>query len=249
MQKNKKGFTLAEVLITLGIIGVVAALTAPALIQHAASAKVGPAFSRCISNLSNGFQAYLYERESNTVFGADPTIANEPVKIFDELANNHVKMKHDANITSKAIKESVSGDDILAADKAEVFLLNDKSAIFVSSNKCKLGGTIAEDSNSGSSGGSGGSGDSGSENSQANADRCSFYFLPLGWLNKDIIVLGEDAFELAYDNKGNIQIYGLDYGDNWTEKCTDAMVKNFGPSSDRKSCGGRIAAMGFKKDY
>lgn len=32
--RNKKGFTLAEVLITLGIIGVVAALTLPALIQN-----------------------------------------------------------------------------------------------------------------------------------------------------------------------------------------------------------------------
>lgn len=32
--KNKKGFTLAEVLITLGIIGVVAAMTLPALIQN-----------------------------------------------------------------------------------------------------------------------------------------------------------------------------------------------------------------------
>ena len=30
----KKGFTLAEVLITLGIIGVVAALTLPSLIQN-----------------------------------------------------------------------------------------------------------------------------------------------------------------------------------------------------------------------
>ena len=31
---NKHGFTLAEILITLGIIGVVAALTMPALIQN-----------------------------------------------------------------------------------------------------------------------------------------------------------------------------------------------------------------------
>lgn len=30
----KKGFTLAEVLITLGIIGVVAAMTMPSLIQN-----------------------------------------------------------------------------------------------------------------------------------------------------------------------------------------------------------------------
>lgn len=32
MLKNKKAFTLAEVLITLGIIGVVAAMTLPSLI-------------------------------------------------------------------------------------------------------------------------------------------------------------------------------------------------------------------------
>ena len=32
MRKNKKGFTLAEVLITLGIIGVIAAITIPAII-------------------------------------------------------------------------------------------------------------------------------------------------------------------------------------------------------------------------
>ena len=36
----KKGFTLAEVLITLGIIGVIAALTAPALIQNTGTANV-----------------------------------------------------------------------------------------------------------------------------------------------------------------------------------------------------------------
>ena len=32
--KDTKGFTLAEVLITLGIIGVVAAMTLPSLIQE-----------------------------------------------------------------------------------------------------------------------------------------------------------------------------------------------------------------------
>ena len=32
--KSRKGFTLAEVLITLGVIGVVAAMTLPGLIQE-----------------------------------------------------------------------------------------------------------------------------------------------------------------------------------------------------------------------
>lgn len=32
--KDKQGFTLAEVLITLGIVGVVAALTIPTIVQN-----------------------------------------------------------------------------------------------------------------------------------------------------------------------------------------------------------------------
>lgn len=48
-----KGFTLAEVLITLGIIGVVAALTAPALVQNAGTAKIGPTLAKVVSTLEN----------------------------------------------------------------------------------------------------------------------------------------------------------------------------------------------------
>lgn len=40
--KNKKGFTLVEVLTTLAIIGVVAALAAPAMVAQVNKSKVGP---------------------------------------------------------------------------------------------------------------------------------------------------------------------------------------------------------------
>lgn len=48
----KKGFTLAEVLITLGIIGVVAAMTIPTLIQNTNSVKFASQFKKTISTLS-----------------------------------------------------------------------------------------------------------------------------------------------------------------------------------------------------
>ena len=48
-----KGFTLAEVLITLGIIGVIAALTAPALYQDVSNAHIGPTLSKFKSTLEN----------------------------------------------------------------------------------------------------------------------------------------------------------------------------------------------------
>ena len=50
--KKRFGFTLAEVLITLGIIGVVAAMTIPTLIQNTNSVKFASQFKKSISTLS-----------------------------------------------------------------------------------------------------------------------------------------------------------------------------------------------------
>ena len=50
--KKRFGFTLAEVLITLGIIGVVAAMTIPTLIQNTNSVKFESQFKKSISTLS-----------------------------------------------------------------------------------------------------------------------------------------------------------------------------------------------------
>ena len=56
------GFTLAEVLITLGIIGVVAAMTLPALIQKNNEKATVTALKKFYSSIS---QAYLYARNEN----------------------------------------------------------------------------------------------------------------------------------------------------------------------------------------
>lgn len=50
--KQKHGFTLAEVLITLGIIGIVAAMTIPTLISNTNGAKFRSQFKKSISTLS-----------------------------------------------------------------------------------------------------------------------------------------------------------------------------------------------------
>ena len=56
---KKNGFTLAEILITLGIIGVVAALTTPALIQNTGSAQVGPKLAKAVATFENANQNML----------------------------------------------------------------------------------------------------------------------------------------------------------------------------------------------
>ena len=54
-----KGFTLAEVLITLGIIGVVAALTLPAIKVNSAQAKIYPSIMKTINSLEQANKMLL----------------------------------------------------------------------------------------------------------------------------------------------------------------------------------------------
>ena len=66
---NKKfGFTLAEVLITLGIIGVVAAMTIPTLIQNTNSVKFATQFKKDISTLSQA--ALMAQAQFDTDYGS-----------------------------------------------------------------------------------------------------------------------------------------------------------------------------------
>ena len=60
---KKSGFTLAEVLITLGIIGVVAALTAPALVMSSRNEANAAKLSVSISNLENAFTNMIIRKE------------------------------------------------------------------------------------------------------------------------------------------------------------------------------------------
>ena len=56
---KKFGFTLAEVLITLGIIGVVAAVTMPTLVSNTKYKQVGVKLSKFHTNIENAARAYV----------------------------------------------------------------------------------------------------------------------------------------------------------------------------------------------
>ena len=98
----KKGFTLAEVLITLGIIGVVAALTAPALIQNTGTAKVGPTLAKAVTTLELANQNMLTETESSTIKAALSDTPNNNLlvrtKTYIEMLSNYMRISpYDAN--------------------------------------------------------------------------------------------------------------------------------------------------------
>ena len=68
---KKHGFTLAEVLITLGIVGVVAALTAPALVLSSRNEANAAKLSVTVSNLENAFSSILVKENVDSLFNTN----------------------------------------------------------------------------------------------------------------------------------------------------------------------------------
>lgn len=54
MNKLKHGFTLGEVLITLGIIGTIAAITMPSIVKFSSTKTIGPMVGRCVQAIEQG---------------------------------------------------------------------------------------------------------------------------------------------------------------------------------------------------
>lgn len=78
---NKKAFTLAEVLITLGVIGVVAAITMPTLINNYQKHVWTTKFKKAYSEISQGFKLLMAEEEVSSLLETEawstvPTDAN-----------------------------------------------------------------------------------------------------------------------------------------------------------------------------
>ena len=80
MRKKIFGFTLAEVLITLGIIGVVAALTIPTLMTNYKKKQYYTQFMKARSALENAIKLYEDEHGILCDGGADEWLTDEKVK-------------------------------------------------------------------------------------------------------------------------------------------------------------------------
>lgn len=70
MKRLLSGFTMAEVLITIGLIGVVAAMTLPALNMNIQKHQVGPSLLKGINTLENGSRLLLQRDEARNLFDA-----------------------------------------------------------------------------------------------------------------------------------------------------------------------------------
>ncbi|MBQ3642196.1 type II secretion system protein [bacterium] len=80
---NKKGFTLAEVLITLVIIGVIAAMTVPTLMNNTQGQEYKAAYKKAISTLNQALaRHYAFTGEGLRAAGAPLTSEEDVINPF-----------------------------------------------------------------------------------------------------------------------------------------------------------------------
>ena len=80
-----KGFTLAEVLITLGIIGVVAAMTMPALIANHRKSVVETRLAKFYSVMNQAITQSEVENGDKSTWTIDPSVDNDNNDVSDTL--------------------------------------------------------------------------------------------------------------------------------------------------------------------
>ena len=98
---RKYGFTLAEVLVTLGIIGVVAALTVPSLMQNAQKRVLVTSLRKVHSELSQATQLAMEDKHATTWSDANVSASD----MFDK----YLKTNSTSNTSISGSFSNVSG--------------------------------------------------------------------------------------------------------------------------------------------
>ena len=103
--KKKKGFTLAEVLVSLGIIGVIAAITLPSLTANTQNAQKGPKLTKTVAMLEQGFASLLNANGVEKItdlgygYGASSDASSGVDRLMKELSD-YLKFSNTISTTS-----------------------------------------------------------------------------------------------------------------------------------------------------
>ena len=108
---KRSGFTLAEVLITLGIIGVVAAMTMPTLINQTNGAQYKAAYKKALSAISQGITLNVALDDKSF---ADATVASTTEAPDNSVAGFLKSRMNVVSITNKANSGYTAFPDVTA---------------------------------------------------------------------------------------------------------------------------------------
>lgn len=224
----RRGFTLAEVLITIGIIGVVAALSTPAIMQNTQNAKIGPQLAKLSTTVETGIQAIMTDQEKKyfkDVVHPDNNDVSVPIQI-DAIVGNYIKARKYTE-TVPPFKNLSDGANFAAegfnTTINSTYIFSDKSAIAIPD--CTLG-------------------DDGNGNIN---DYCVFYGMMPAFANKAGLVMGKDVFPFFVTKEGHI-LTPTEIGlDDSNDECTEDNVLN--RTTTGAFCVDKIAENGWKVHY
>lgn len=125
MLRNNKAFTMAEVLITLGVIGIVAAMTLPTLINKYQETQFKSAYKKAYSEFSQVLQSSIINHEFNRTTTFEKTATLEELnlmkknfKILKDCGNKNID-----RCWKKG--DSVCGGSCQSGDSSDGIDLND----------------------------------------------------------------------------------------------------------------------------
>ena len=230
---KKRGFTLAEVLITLGIIGVVAAMTIPTLITNYQKRVYVVKLQKAMSVLNNGFKLMMAEEgveyfdhlslstcrdEGLNVIGADETeracIHEKMSKYFKIIDYNKDSDYEDETFYPFKSLKTLSGESTNA-----LFGMFAVAAYYYSF---------------------------------VTTDNILYQPFSITWSVIDVNgkdgpnQLGRDLFMITHDDRGHFTFQGTNGGwetESSVQYCDDALT------GDGQGCGARIQAEGWKMNY
>ncbi len=227
MKKLLKGFTLAEILITLGIIGVVARVTLPALMTNVSAKEVGTTLAKSINTLEVGNKTLLADTNARNL----SSLVSEGVFNTDNyltLLSNYLNGTLRTGAT--AVLNGTSTSNLTTFTTKDGILF---TSITSKINLQKPNNTISSPKYSGEG---------------------TFLLVDIngnGSPNK----LGADQFVLYIDSKGSVIPYGGDeyaqYTLNstaiWNSGCNSTSTDT--SASNRASCTGSIVDNDYKVIY
>ena len=226
---KKNGFTLAEVLITLLIVGVVATLTTPALVKNVGSSKIGPQLSKFVNTWETGIETMMMEKNVNKISSLDTTITD---KFFRKLSK-YIIMSSLKTVTSPSKISIISpnGTELktFSFNTDRVWQLKDGTIIIYDNASSLPNGYY-------------------SGNNGAYTYSIASVYVDLGGI-KGSHRVGKEVFAFLIDNTGVLVPYGSNahkaMGKNIAESCN--------PSSNSLApllaCTGAVADNGWKAPW
>jgi len=222
--KKLKGFTLAEVLITLAIIGIIAAYTLPALNANIQAQKVGPALAKAVNTLENANKLALSENDARSLIDISD----------DYLDVLKMYIPGNSNITNGTVTYYLGNSNTAIVERLNrAYLSNDGMTYYVDQNYSTT--SFSNENN----------------NQKYNGNYFRVYVDVNGYRSKPNVT-GKDFFYLIVDGKGSVIPFGghehAQYMEaaaqnGWSGTCEG---KNF---TSPENCAGSIADNGWKVIY